>query len=119
MVDASKDGTSCLLVDRSVVNETAYDPVRRYAYGKPERRAACDGREAGLPGHWLDAKSAMGTSSQLGRFDRAERPAFLFRYKSKRPHGGINGTALLSRLGLAEDNLSSIRRIRPAEPCRG
>ncbi|MBA9068377.1 hypothetical protein FHR71_002118 [Methylobacterium sp. RAS18] len=60
--------------------------------------------------------SAMGTSSQLDRFDRADMPAFLFRSNSKRPHGGINGTAPLSRLGLAEAHLSSIPRIRPAEP---
>lgn len=96
--------------------------ARRYAYGKPERRAGCLGCEAGLPGHWLDEKSAMGTSRQLGRFDRfdgADMPAFLFRSNSKRPHGGINGTAPLSRLGLAEDNLSSIPRIRLAEPYPG
>jgi transposase InsO family protein len=65
--------------------------------GKVERFVQTSLRE------WAYAR-AYDTSEQR----RAELPAFLFRYNWHRPHGGINGSTPISRLGLSQDNLLSI-----------
>lgn len=94
---AFKSRRYALALRRLDIRHKRTRPYTPRTNGKVERFVQTSLRE------WAYAR-AYETSEQR----RAELPAFLFRYNWHRPHGGINGSTPISRLGLADDNLLSI-----------